>query len=382
MAKRSENAAHPLGEVVQLEAFSTPEKTQHSRRQRYLRAAKTWLTGKRAAERQAIEEEKLRKLPEVRLAHLVPPIDWSRAARALDAVITAEYASEPVVFFITPPFGGHGDVAAHWARLHAIDTCAAPSIEALLDGDSSWMAQFDGKSRWVLPALQHCFLRTSQGIQGVRALLESALAGQLGRGVIGCDSWSYAYLKHVVGLDSVPALTLQAVEGEQLAEYFLGEGQNALTVYSTRTGKPVSNQRRDKRSAKSKSELQYLAAYCRGHLGVAWYYWRERLREPVSSTGDDNELWLIDALDEAELTNDTGDVAILVLHALLIHGGLNDAALAAVLPFSYHETLNARLTLTRLKVLGEHQGRWQVAPLSYASVRELLVSRNYLVDAL
>ncbi|WP_447553667.1 hypothetical protein [Vreelandella sp. EE22] len=380
MAKRSEKAAPSLWEVVKLETFSTPEKTQRSRQQRYLRAIKTWLTGKRAAERQAIEEEKLRKLPETRLAHLVPSIDWARAAGALDEVIAREFAHEPVVFFITPPFGGHEDIIAHWAKAHRLTPSTPPEGDALLNDDTTWIAQFDDTPRWALPALERCYLRNSQGIQGVRVFLESALAGRLGCGVIGCDSWAYAYLKHVVGLESVPTLTLQGVEGEQLAAYFIGQGKDALTVYSTRTGKPVMDGKRDKRNAQN--ELQYLAAYCRGHLGVAWYYWRERLREPAQESGRDGELWLIDALDEAELTNDTGDVAILALHALLLHGGLSDSALAEVLPFSRHETLNARLALTRLGVVSEHQSRWQVAPLSYASVRELLVSRNYLVDPL
>ncbi|MEE3110566.1 MAG: hypothetical protein VX299_01000, partial [Pseudomonadota bacterium] len=94
------------------------------------------------------------------------------------------------------------------------------------------------------------------------------------------------------------------------------------------------------------------------------------------------ELWLLDALAEAELPTDTGDLATLLLHTLLIHGGLEDHALKHVLPFSDHESLNARFALARRGMLSSQQGRWQVAPLSYASVRQLLESRNYLVDPL
>ncbi|HBK35376.1 MAG TPA: hypothetical protein DDZ35_00250, partial [Halomonas sp.] len=79
---------------------------------------------------------------------------------------------------------------------------------------------------------------------------------------------------------------------------------------------------------------------------------------------------------------DTGDLATLLLHTLLIHGGLEDHALKHVLPFSDHESLNARFALARRGILSSQQGRWQVAPLSYASVRQLLESRNYLVDPL
>ncbi len=154
-------------------------------------------------------------------------------------------------------------------------------------------------------------------------------------------------------------------------------------MYSTRTGKSILTSDSDQKEAYK--ELQRLAAHCRGHLGIAWHYWRERLREPAEDSDDSDtsqELWLLDALAEAELPTDTGDLATLLLHTLLIHGGLEDHALKHVLPFSDHESLNARFALARRGMLSSQQGRWQVAPLSYASVRQLLESRNYLVDPL
>ncbi|WNL43225.1 hypothetical protein RN347_04815 [Halomonas sp. PAMB 3264] len=382
MAKRSEDASSPLWEIVELEAFSTPQKTQQSRRQRYVRALKTWLTGQRAAQRHAIEEQKLRKLPEVRLAHLAPPIDWSRPATALGETLDRTFYQQPVVIFITPPYGGHQQIVSQWARDQQVMLAESPSVEALLAADTDWIMAFDGQQRWALPALERCFLRNHAGIQGVRAFLERALGGHLGQGVIGCDSWSYAFLKHIIGLDSVPTLTLQAVEGEQLAEYFIGagSGHQALTVYSTRTGEPLTVE--SQQTHKHESDMQYLAVHCRGQLGIARSYWREQLREPIEESGHDDELWLLDALNEAELTNETGDVATLVLHSLLVHGGLCDQALPEVVPFTRSETLNARMVLSRQGVLTHYEGRWQVAPLAYTSVRELLSSRNYLIDPL
>ncbi|MCB8888759.1 hypothetical protein [Vreelandella malpeensis] len=382
-----ENAAPDPMKVVELEAFTVPENTPRSTSRRLFATLKTWLTGKRDAQRQAIDEEKLRKLPEVRLAHLVPPVDWSPAADDLAEALDAHLARSPIVFFITPPYGGHEAVVAHWAKKHGVALAVPPTLEALLTGETRWREQFafmgeaDGP-RWALPALERCLLRSTRGIHGVRAFLTDALAGKLGRGVIGCDSWSYAYLAHLVGLEGVPTLTLAALEGEALAAYFTQAGEKGarLTVYSARTGHPLVGE--GPSADASQHELQILAAHCRGHLGVAWHYWRERLREPVADSERDGELWLLDALAEAELSNDTGDVATLVLHALLLHGGLDDRALGEVLPYSHHEVLNARLALTRRELVVEHGGRWQVAPLAYASVRALLVSRNYLVDPL
>ncbi|UZH08759.1 MULTISPECIES: hypothetical protein [unclassified Halomonas] len=75
----------PLWEVVELDQFRTPEQTQASQWRRSLHSISTWLGGKNSTEQQVKDESELRALPEVRLAHLVPPIDWAPAASALDS---------------------------------------------------------------------------------------------------------------------------------------------------------------------------------------------------------------------------------------------------------------------------------------------------------
>ncbi len=392
MTQRLSKSALSPWQVVALESFQTPEQTQASQWWRSWRAATTWIIGKEASERQAKEESELRKLPEVALSHWVPAIDWSPAANALSQAVD-EYADAPIVLFISPPYGGHDAVVRRWAEQHGVNCLPTPTFTELAEGGLEWVERYGQQRQWAIPALERHFLRHTLGVQGVREWLERALSGRLGQGVIGCDSWSYAYLQHAVGLEGVPVVTLQALEGEQLAHYFahLAQGEGCPTVYSSRTGKPIltsDNGDNIKRERPCK-ELQRLAAHCRGHLGIAWYYWRERLRKPVESCDtersdeqDQDALWLLDALAEAELPADTGDIATLLLHALLIHGGLEDQALSYVLPFSQHEALGARLALARQEILSCHQGRWQVAPLSYASVRQLLESRNYLVDPL
>ncbi|MFU1519762.1 hypothetical protein ACM25P_14960 [Vreelandella alkaliphila] len=396
MTQRSTKTAFSPWEMVALESFQTPEQTQASQWRRSWRAATTWIVGREASERQAKEESELRKLSEVALSHWVPAIDWTPAARALSQV-TEGYVDAPVVLFISPPHGGHEAVVSHWAQQQGVNCISAPTLNELTGGCLEWVERCGSQHQWVIPALERHFLRHTQGLQGVRELLERALSGRLGQGVIGCDSWTYAYLQHAVGLEGVPVVTLQALEGEQLAHYFAqlaDDGGVRLTVYSSRTGQPIlAGVSKDSAGGeRSYKELQRLAAHCRGHLGIAWHYWRERLRESAGngdsgrsqgpSQGQPKELWLLDALAEAELASDTGDVATLLLHTLLIHGGLEDQALGYVLPFSSHEALNARLALARQGILRCHQGRWQVAPLSYASVRQLLESRNYLVDPL
>lgn len=395
MAQSSTNAALPPWDVVALDDFQTPERTQASQWRRSWRAATTWMTGKEASERQAKQESELRALPEIKLAHLAPSIDWRPAAACLEQALKS-YDDAPLVLFISPPHGGHSAVVSHWAAQQDIHCLTAPTLKELVEGSLAWVDNATQTKRWAIPALERHFLRHTQGLQGIRHLIERALSGRLGQSVVGCDSWTYAYLQHAVGLEGVPVFTLQGVEGEQLAHYFSQSAGECPTVYSTRTGKSILTSGSDQKAAYK--ELQRLAAHCRGHLGIAWHYWRERLREPAEDTASsDNhghkpsdkeqsdtsqELWLLDALAEAKLPTDTGDLATLLLHTLLIHGGLEDHALKHVLPFSDHEALNARFALARRGILSSQQGRWQVSPLSYASVRQLLESRNYLVDPL
>lgn len=375
-----------LWRVVELDQFHTPEQTEASQWRRSLRSASTWLAGKKDTEQQVKTESELRALPEVKLEHLVPPIDWTLAAKALAHAHNDVDEDVPVTFFISPPYGGHASVLSHWAKAHQAAVLPTPTLNELGEGSTEWVERYASQRTWAVPALERHFLRHTQGIQGVREFLERALSGRLGRGVIGCNSWTYAYLQQVIGIDGAPIFTLQSMEGKQLARYFAAIAHHngeRPRVYSTRTGNQVldgSAPKSDKKDKNPYQELQRLAAHCRGHVGIAWHYWRERLREPKADS--DEGLWMVDAHAEAELSPNTGDIATLVLHALLIHGGLDDHSLGEVLPFSHHEALNARLALQRKGVVASYDGRWQVAPLSHASVRQLLASRNYLIDPL
>jgi len=375
--------------IVALDEFQLPEKTQTSQWRRSWRAATARVVGKQASQRQAKRESELRKLPEVALSHWAPPIDWTPAAETLDRAMK-RFPEAPLIIFVSPPHGGHESVVSHWAEQQGVKCLPVPGFKDLTHGCLAWVEQSCHQDYWATPALERYFLRHSMGLLGIRELIESTLSGRLGKGIIGCDSWAYAYLQQVIGLEGVPAVTLQAMEGKHLANYFanLPASDPYPAVYSTRTGKQVlANHDKgvsNKASATHYKELQRLAAHCRGHLGIAWHYWRNRLRQPASRPDQQGEqsLWLLDALAEAELPADTSDVATLLLHTLLIHGGLDDQALGHVLPFSHHETLSARFSLTRQGILVNAEGRWQVAPLSYSSVRQLLESRHYLTDAL
>ncbi len=93
-------------------------------------------------------------------------------------------------------------------------------------------------------------------------------------------------------------------------------------------------------------------------------------------------LWLAETLDEATLPGEVGEELVLLLHALLLHGGLDEVLLPEVLPFSHARALSGLRQLERRGVVSCADGRWRVAPLGCMSVRRLLEERTYLVDAL
>jgi hypothetical protein len=137
--------------------------------------------------------------------------------------------------------------------------------------------------------------------------------------------------------------------------------------------------------------LRQLAARCRGNLGVAWHFWRERLRtatEPQKAqTGDDappptDAIWVAPELEPRAPASDAGDETALVLHALLLHNGLEAPLLATLLPIA---AAHLNLQLLHLHALGlverQDADRWQVTPLAYPGVRAFLRARGYLTDS-
>ncbi|MFN2360840.1 MAG: hypothetical protein ABR522_07160 [Marinobacter sp.] len=68
----------------------------------------------------------------------------------------------------------------------------------MLTGDSAWLETLPKGSTqlWVLPALERCFLRHTNGLDLLRGLMERAFSGEWGPGIIGCDSQALGLLAH------------------------------------------------------------------------------------------------------------------------------------------------------------------------------------------
>ena len=253
---------------------------------------------------------------------------------------------------------------------------------------------------WVLPELERCFLRHARGLDLVRRLLEAAVAGRLGRGIIACDSWAWAFLQRVWAIPQPEVYTLQAFDANRLAVHLLNPASagagHGLWVRNARTGEDVLPLGDVEGGVPASDEMRRLAAHCRDNPGIAWRYWRSHLRtEPDPSAADidaengqpadawpadTDTMWWSSGRDPV-MPADTGDDMAFVLHGLLLHNGLPEELLARLMPLSRDQLGAVLQRLARLGLVECDVRPWQVAPLGYTAARDFLRGRGYLVDA-
>ena len=348
-------------------------------------------------------EATLSSLPPARLDRLAPPLRWEGAARAFHQVYAAKAGNAPapgvVGILVGQPFCGHADILAHWARGRSVRLLEPPTAQEILAADVQWLTRCcdSGPGLWALPALERCYLRNANGLALVRGFLDLAFSGALGPGVIGCDSWAWAYLQRICAWPATPVLTLQAFDGAALTALLLQpetQPTQAVRFLSAHSGislLPEPEDGEEDAQTPVSPELRQLAARCRGNLGVAWHFWRERLRTAIepqaTQTGDDappptDAIWVAPELEPRAPASDAGDETALVLHALLLHNGLEAPLLATLLPIA---AAHLNLQLLHLHALGlverQDADRWQVTPLAYPGVRAFLRARGYLTDS-
>lgn len=392
----------PLWEFVPLGAYDVPAAKAPAA------AAGAWHSLHRILRRKEPPDEPLGRehdlhvLSQARLAHLVPPLPWDDAAAALDAALQGMTATglsgKRVMFCVGQPFSGHAHIVSLLGARHRAVQISPPPTERILSCDEGW---FDGwpspETFWVLPQLERCFLRHASGLDLVRCLLDLAAGGQLGSGVIGCDSWSWAFLQRISPIPESDAVTLQAFDADRLQRLLLGmmqtRSKKEIHCFNAGTGKEIMGSSSQEKPRQK--EFLELAAHCRGNVGIATRFWRERLRHAP----DDDEVpedekngarakpgpgeehvWIASMPSEPELPTGKTEEFFLLLHALLLHGGLQESLLGELLPFSQ---AHGRALLGQLRHAGMAHcvdGRWQVSEMAYASIRRLLNARDYLTD--
>jgi len=361
----------------------------------------TWLFGGGGdkAQPSVPDREELQSLAPDQMARLAPLPDWSVAAASLDHALADWWRQDrperPVRFLIGPPFSGQAEMVHCWGTALGATVITEPTSEQILGADYRWLEDWpDTAPLWVLPRLERCFLRHAGGLSLVRRLLDRAQGGTLGCGLIGCDSWAWAFLEYAWPVVRPDALAVQAFDGDCLARL--------LAALAT----PRAGERIRFRNARSGDDLlaapfaegdpvpsgiAHLAAHCRGNAGLAANLWRRRLcarpdgaEEGAAHTQDDQPaevIYVADTIPEIRPSAGCSEEEVLLLHTLLVHHGLAEPLLGDLLPLPASRTAAGLRRLQRDGLAELHDGRWQVAAPAYVAVRDLLRGRDYLCDA-
>ncbi len=349
-----------------------------------------------------IGDDDLLALPDDVRSRVVPPIDWHAAASGLQETLLpwleADNPRKPVVFFVAPPHSGRPEILHEWASIAGAAVVPQPTDVEVAGNEKRWFRSWPGHGPWVLPRLEKCFIRDAEGLDLVGGILARVLSGEFGRGVVGCDSWAWAFLQHVwLGRPSY-TITLDAIDHDRLARLLcpatgadgrepgprFRRADNGADVLVDPSDEP--------RRGSIDAFLRHLAAYSRGNIGVAAAIWNSSLRtlpERDAAGAKDTHaerrstVWVTPwaELDQPSIPDGAGEAALFVMHALLLHDGLAMDRLSAILPAGIAAVTEALIYLAEAGIVDEADGVWRVTPGGYPAVRARLHASDYLVDA-
>jgi hypothetical protein len=348
--------------------------------------------------------DSLDALPAPLLHRIAPPPDRVRMQQALDMAIAQWQAqpvrSTPILLVVGAPDAGDEEVLRNWAEAAGWQTGTPPTPEQILAHDATWLGQLPAAGKpWVLPALERCFLRHIDGISLLRALLARIFTGD-SQVIVGCNSWAFAYLRHLWHSWPAPTITLQALDSQALATWFdhlaNREAKRRFLFRQSDNGAyvlPAPEQVVEAGTAAKQSDyLQRLALYSRGNPTVAWAIWRQSLLADAddlppadaAENGDGNHtvIWVSPwerVKHPTPLPNDRSEQALL-LHALLLHDGLTGALLQKVLPLAPDMVAQTLLALQMAGLIEQHDATWRVSAVGYPTTRLLLKNAGYLTD--
>ena len=342
-----------------------------------------------------IAEEKLRRAEEAAPAGDAPAPACEALLRDLDAELTGWLSGlgdrgTRVRLVVLPP-GDRDGLLRAWAERRGVAVLEPPARGDLAGGAAppDLSGEFSGDGGpLVVPRLEQWFLRREDGLGRVRGLL-AAVAGGDRRVLLGCNGWAWAFLKAAAGAHlGLPAgRTFAAFGPGRLAAWFaeLAADAGGAEYRSPLTGRPIST------DGTVDDFHRTLAARSLGVPWVAWDLWRRSLRteapdedgngKPAAPAppGGRRTLWVA-ALEEFTLPTRHEPEALLALHALLIHGPLADAELAAVAPDAGGPPTASALLAAGF-VRREAGGELSVVPAAYPAVRAGLVAAGFPADA-
>jgi len=400
-----ENISEPLIHYVPITDYQLPAAPiTHNARERLASFRKLFQSRKLEQEAPLKSKENLAAVPLCLLDCIAPAPDWGQFADALrvelSAWLTNDNPLQSVVLIVGTPNSGNKETLEVLAGRLGWRLLRPPTSEQILGGDESWLTGQgeDDKRPWALPALEDIYLRHAEGVTLVRHFLDDALSGKLGKGIIGCDSWAWAYINRLWRGRIPTTLALQSFDEKKLTTHLRmvthASGARQLLFRQSDNGKYVLPiQEVDVLSGETSNFLQILGAYSRGSIGVALEIWRgSLLAEPSENLSEENQIekpdlphqtvWVIpwNQIEFPSLPGDAGRDDAFVLHTLLVHNGLPLDLLTLLLPLSSNQTMETLYRLEERGVVVFVPNLWRVSPLGYSAVRHFLQNNSYLVD--
>lgn len=350
-------------------------------------------------------EEELKTLPLQHLDRIAPRPAWNEAAASLgldlQGWLEQENPDPPVIVLLGPPYQGHADILTSWAEQREWEIFKAPSPEQILSGDDRWLSGLRKIKEvpWVLPALERAYFRHGMGLNLVRCFLDNAFSGQFGRGIIGCDSWAWAFLQYVWRGRQPIVLTLQSFDQARLTAHFQQLATAAcirpLRFRQSHTGLYVLPPPDGAEESGTICDfVQLVAAHSRGIPGVAWALWRSSLHtepdealkveqdeEAKEGTGHDT-VWVTpwEQFKHPSVPSGSGRDEAFVFHALLLHNGVAPQVLQQILSMSSSQVMETLFRLEAASLVVRNDTIWRVTPLGYPAVRTFLKTNGYLID--
>lgn len=334
-----------------------------------------------------------------------PDPDWNHPAIQLANALEVDWfenrqPARLIYAFVAAPGVDIAETLQRIAQQRRLSVLAAPSPASLFKAsrsETSTLNAVDASNDEILafPHLEQWYLRHEDGLTMVRELLERLIILRK-RVLLGCDSWAWAFLQQTIGIEDMlgEPQTLAAFDAKRLDGWFRStfdfqghefrqSGNNELVFPDLLNA--------DNKELESSTAISSLAAKARGNPGVALALWRAGLRTcdadgdasaPPSSAAK-SVIWVATPSDLAppELQVDVDQVHRFVLHAILLHGGLSQSSLDAILPFSRDDIQRRVSALRRAGVLDEQDERLRVTLTAYPLVRRDLESEGFLTDA-
>lgn len=391
-------ASAKLWQLVALNEYCLPESPVVQVAGSGLALYKRWFKPRKSTSGANLKKPpELNFLTDKQLQLIAPEPDIEPAITAINLALHdwlgGKHPKEAIVLILAPPHSDYAETVSLWAQQQAWQLLQAPDIEQILTNDPDWLnAQISNPGSWVLSNLEQCFLRHASGMYLLRSFLNAATSGTLGKGIIVCDSWAWAFIQHIWPGRLPVVMTFQAFDQQRLTQLFAPSAQpdskKQFIVRQSVTGEYIIPAGQVGDDFKMSPLLQHLAMYARGNPGIARGIWRANLEVEIHPPGTEvvkqktETLWILPWQKlhhpdiEAYVTRDE----IFILHALLIHNGLTSEQLARVTLFSDSHLL-ARLCYLQAAILvTEQSGCWLVTAQAYPGIREFLLASGYLLD--